>query len=228
MNRINQHVNIIVVCMGLVGTTMFITKHMHKYPLYYFLSFIIGFLPLENCLKTPRPFHCIIGLLSTLSVFIKSETISMAVASLALSLSLNLGYNLVNGVNDELYHRIYQGSLNLSLSLGIILAELASIFSFDEITLNLAVLVFTLPHFYLPYYEQALRSTKREKVYNKATYIMIPLYFGGWVYSLGFTIGVYIATFSLGFMTKYIKCLLISLLLLIQILTYKDLIIIFS
>jgi hypothetical protein len=169
--------------------------------------------------------YCLVALLAVVAVFIESTVPSMMLASCSLGLTLSLGYlqiNRIQLVNDEIQTKIYEGAINMSLAIGVLISTVNHYIHFSIMSAKLMVLVATLANFYLPvseYYSE--NKIKEKKINSKLAFTFSPFYLKEWTYSIGYAIGIYLNTFKILAPNKYGKYLVVGLLLLIEMLTYK-------
>lgn len=161
MNKISHHLNITLVCVNTLGLTAYCTfRPIGATSLTFLPPFLLALAPTPNNPTLIRALYCLISILALASAFLPNQSISVLAASVALGLSLNLGYMLTNQIQpfqNLLTVRLYEGALNLSIALGVLLSKLGTIGEFTAKSAKLLVLTTTLANFYLP------TSSEREK-----------------------------------------------------------------
>ena len=74
-----------------------------------------------------RSIYLTIFILSLISIFIEQNELQMILTSFGLGLSINLGYNLINQIYyfvDRSVVKIYEGAINISITIGVIIGIL--------------------------------------------------------------------------------------------------------
>jgi hypothetical protein len=226
MSKFHHHINISLLCANVVGLTTYChLEGDRSTSLTFILPFLVSFLPLPNHPYVIRSHYCLIALLSLCTVFVNMPLLSILLANVSLGLSLNLGYHLTNQIQyfaDDLTVRLYEGSINLSLALGVILSAMAQLFGLTVLASKLLVLITTLANFYLPILAPVFRPMESQSIKNKAAFALVPFYMQEWTYAVGYAIGIGLNTFELLVPQKYGKYFIISGLVLLEMLTYKS------
>lgn len=99
MKQITHHINIILICLNVLGLTTFCHfQSENDFSLTFLFPFFFALLwPSSNPLIL-RSLFCIVALLSLVAVFIPYKFISILIASCSLGLALNIGYQLTNQI----------------------------------------------------------------------------------------------------------------------------------
>ena len=104
--------------------------------------------------------------------------VSILLASASLGLSLSLGYHIVNElyffVEEETVKK-YEGALNLSLTLGVLLGQIGKYLEVTIISAKIFVILATTANFYL-HTLTPIYTLKKHPIKNKASFTMIPFY----------------------------------------------------
>lgn len=139
-------------------------------------------------------------------------------------MSLTLGYHITNQMqhfNDEKTVKMYEGAMNLSITIGVVFSLIASIFEFSMVAVKIFILMTTVANLYLPRMAPIYRFMHIEPIKNKAGYALVPFYIHQHVYAIGYAIGIYFNIFGILNVTKQAKYLVVSGLVLLEMLTYK-------
>lgn len=226
MNKIKHNINITLVCFNTVGLTTYCHYQTTTTSSLTFLApFFLGLINLPVKSIHLRSLYCIVSALSLIAVFLPFTLISVLITSFALGISLALGYELTNQIQSyysEMAVRLYEASLNLSIALGVVLSSMSSFLELTPISAKLLVLVTTLGNFYLVTSRDSEKVGVEERIRSKVSFSLVPFYMQTWTYSIGYSIGVYLNTFEILSPQKHGKYMVISLLILIEILTYKN------
>lgn len=116
--------------------------------------------------------------------------------------------------------RKYEGAINLSVSLGMLLGTLGSYFNISILSVKILVIMMTTTNIYIPVTVPVYRL-KDQPIQNKAAFTLIPFYMQQWYYALGYAIGVYLTTYKVFYLSKHLKYIIVSGLILIEMLTFK-------
>ena len=180
MNQISDHINIVLICSSITGLTTFIhLSGSEDTSLTFLLPFLLTFIPIPNHHLIIRSLYCIVATLSLICVFLPYIFVSSLVASFSLGLMFRLGYHLTNQLfefNDKQTTKIYEGAMNISMSIGVLLSIFANFMKLTLVTAKLLVLVSTLGNFYLISIIRGEKSSKNEVLKSKVAFSLVPIY----------------------------------------------------
>jgi len=226
MKQIKVHINLFLLCLNIVGLTTYCHLAIDRETSLSFLPpFFLAFLPIEKNPNLIRVLYCVISLLSIGAVFIDHNLVSVLTASCALGLALTLGYHLANQMqhfSDEQTVKIYEGALNLAICIGVVFSVIATLFTISMVAVKAFILITTVANLYLPRMAPIYRFMKLEPIRNKAGYAMMPFYIHQQAYAIGYAIGIYLNIFDIFTFTKHAKYLVVSGLVLLEMMTYKQ------
>ena len=146
-------------------------------------------------------------------------------------MALTLGYHITNQIQhfeDEQTVKIYEGALNLAITIGVVCSVIAGIFNLSIVAVKAFILVTTVANLYLPRMAPIYRFMKPEPIRNKAGYAMMPFYIHQQAYAIGYAIGIYLNIFNILTVTKKAKYVVVSGLVLLEMMTYKQSIVLIS
>lgn len=159
MNRLTNHINILLVCCNIVGIGSYIYMRIvnsHKYE-YLLIIFIFSLPDLTKYPHLIRIHFCLIALLTVASTFVTQLTIDLLINSVTLAYSLNLGYTLVNLSKGKIKITFYESLLNLSLSIAVIFSVFTDYLQIYKVTGKIIILITTIPNLYLSNNEDKAR-----------------------------------------------------------------------
>lgn len=99
MNKINHHINIILVCSNTIGLTTYCYYHTQPHSSYtFFFPFFLSILKLPIKPSIVRILYCLVSLMALLAVFLPYPNLTLIIAGTSLGLAINLGYELTNQI----------------------------------------------------------------------------------------------------------------------------------
>ena len=112
--------------------------------------------------------------------------------------------------------------MNLAITIGVICSAIATIFNFSMVAVKAFILMTTVANIYLPRMSPIYRFMPSEQISNKAGYALMPFYIHELYYAIGYAIGIYLNIFGILTVTKKAKYLVVSGLVLLEMMTYKQ------
>ena len=97
MDKISQHINIILLCLNATGLSAFCHHYIHEQlPLALLPPFLLAFLPINRYYYLLRSIYCLLAALALTAVFIPEQPVAAILMSVSLGLALSVGYHQTN------------------------------------------------------------------------------------------------------------------------------------